>query len=158
MAPSNDTVDRLNQRAQQRRIIAGELDPDRFAETTDGVRLHIGDVIATRRNDRSIETDRHEMVRNRNTFTITYLYDDGSIAAVGDTGWVILPNRYVADHVELGQGFRDGVVQNLRMLLVETSAKPSVEEVLRRARARVTTTGSRVDSAATLAARDADRR
>jgi conjugative relaxase-like TrwC/TraI family protein len=101
MAPSNDTVDRLNQRAQQRRIIAGELDPDRFAETTDGVRLHIGDVIATRRNDRSIETDRHEMVRNRNTFTITYLYDDGSIAAVGDTGWVILPNRYVADHVEL---------------------------------------------------------
>jgi conjugative relaxase-like TrwC/TraI family protein len=101
MAPSNDTVDRLNQRAQQRRIIAGELDPARFVETTEGVRLHVGDVIATRRNDRSIETDRHEMVRNRNTFTITYLHADGGIAAVGDTGWVTLPNRYVADHVEL---------------------------------------------------------
>ncbi|MCV7193118.1 FitA-like ribbon-helix-helix domain-containing protein [Mycolicibacterium brumae] len=46
----------------------------------------------------------------------------------------------------------------LRALLVETSDKPSLEEVLRRARARVTATGSRVDSAATLAARDADRR
>lgn len=46
----------------------------------------------------------------------------------------------------------------LRVLLVETSAKPSVEEVLRRARARVAATGSRVDSAATLEARDAERR
>lgn len=46
----------------------------------------------------------------------------------------------------------------LRVLLVETSAKPSVEEALRRARARVAATDSRVDSAATLAPRDADRR
>lgn len=46
----------------------------------------------------------------------------------------------------------------LRALLVETSGKPSLEEVLRRARTRVATTGSRVDSAATLSARDADRR
>ena len=101
MAPSIDTVDRLNERAQQRRIIAGQLDSERFVETASGVRLHVGDVIATRRNDRSIETNRHEMVRNRNTFTITYLNDDGGIAAVGDTGLVVLPAAYVADHVEL---------------------------------------------------------
>ncbi len=101
MAPSNDTVDRLNHRAQQRRIIAGELDPEQFVETIAGARLHVGDVIATRRNDRSIETNRHEMVRNRNTFTISYLHDDGGIAAVGDTGIVILPADYVAEHVEL---------------------------------------------------------
>ena len=101
MAPSNDTVDRLNERAQQRRIAAGELDPDRFVETADGVRLHVGDVIATRRNDRSIETNRHEMIRNRNTFTITALHHDGGIAAAGDTGLVILPASYVANHVEL---------------------------------------------------------
>jgi ATP-dependent exoDNAse (exonuclease V) alpha subunit len=101
MAPSNDTVQQLNERAQQRRIAAGELDPDRFVETADGVRLHVGDVIATRRNDRSIETNRHEMIRNRNTFTITALQHDGRIAAVGDTGLVILPASYVANHVEL---------------------------------------------------------
>lgn len=46
----------------------------------------------------------------------------------------------------------------LRALLTETSAKPSLEAVLRRARTRVTATASQVDTAATLAARDADRR
>ncbi len=101
MAPSNDTVDRLNQRAQQRRISAGELDPTDYLELADGVRLHVGDVIATRRNDRGIETNRNEMVRNRNTFTITALHSDGGVAAVGETGIVILPAGYVAEHVEL---------------------------------------------------------
>jgi antitoxin FitA len=46
----------------------------------------------------------------------------------------------------------------LRGLLVEATDKPTVEEVLARARARVTATGVRIDAAATLAARDADRR
>jgi plasmid stability protein len=46
----------------------------------------------------------------------------------------------------------------LRGLLVEAADKPSVDEVLARARARVTATGVRIDPNATLAARDADRR
>lgn len=46
----------------------------------------------------------------------------------------------------------------LRGLLVEVAHKPTVEEVLARARTRVTTTGARIDVATTLAARDADRR
>ena len=46
----------------------------------------------------------------------------------------------------------------LRGLLVEAADKPTVEAVLARARARVTATGVRIDAAATLAARDADRR
>jgi plasmid stability protein len=46
----------------------------------------------------------------------------------------------------------------LRGLLVATAAKPAVDDVIARARARVTATGARVDSATTLAARDADRR
>ncbi len=101
MAPSNDTVDRLNQRAQQRRISTGELDPTDYLELDGGVRLHVGEVIATRRNERGIETNRHEMVRNRSTFTISALHPDGGVAAAGETGIVILPAGYVADHVEL---------------------------------------------------------
>jgi ATP-dependent exoDNAse (exonuclease V) alpha subunit len=62
MAPSNDTVDRLNQAAQQRRIRAGEIGTGEWLEYPNGLRLHVGDEIATRRNDRTIETDRHEMV------------------------------------------------------------------------------------------------
>lgn len=46
----------------------------------------------------------------------------------------------------------------LRTMLVHATAKPTVEAVLDRARARVSVTGVRLDPAATLQARDADRR
>jgi len=46
----------------------------------------------------------------------------------------------------------------LRGVLVATAEKPAVDDIIARARARVTATGVRVDTAATLAARDADRR
>jgi plasmid stability protein len=46
----------------------------------------------------------------------------------------------------------------LRGMLIDTASKPTVDEVLRRARARVETTGSRLDAATILAAKDADRR
>lgn len=46
----------------------------------------------------------------------------------------------------------------LRSLLIAASAKPPVDDVLARARARVAATGARVDADAILTARDADRR
>ncbi len=46
----------------------------------------------------------------------------------------------------------------LRGFLVEAVAKPSVGDVIARARARVAATGAQVDAEAILAARDADRR
>jgi plasmid stability protein len=46
----------------------------------------------------------------------------------------------------------------LRGMLLETAARPTVDDVVARARARVTATGVRVDASAILAARDADRR
>jgi plasmid stability protein len=46
----------------------------------------------------------------------------------------------------------------LRGMLVESVSRPAVADVIARARARVTTTGSRLDAAAILDARDADRR
>jgi conjugative relaxase-like TrwC/TraI family protein len=101
MAPSTETVDRLNQAAQQRRIRAGELDGDDCLVLPNGLRLHVGDEIATRHNDRTLETDRHEMVRNRNTWTITSINDDWTITAQGATGTVTLPATYLCDHVEL---------------------------------------------------------
>lgn len=45
----------------------------------------------------------------------------------------------------------------LRALLVDATARPSVSDVIARARARVDATGARVDAEAILAARDADR-
>ncbi|HLM87220.1 MAG TPA: hypothetical protein VK272_13635 [Solirubrobacteraceae bacterium] len=46
----------------------------------------------------------------------------------------------------------------LRGMLLEVAARPSVEDVIARARARVDATGAIVDAEAILAARDADRR
>lgn len=46
----------------------------------------------------------------------------------------------------------------LRGLLLATASKPTVADVIARARARVETTGSRLDAAAILVAKDEDRR
>ncbi len=46
----------------------------------------------------------------------------------------------------------------LRGLLVDSVARPPVDDVIARARARVNATGVRVDAQSILAARDADRR
>lgn len=46
----------------------------------------------------------------------------------------------------------------LRGVLVAAAEKPSLDDVLARARARVTATGVCIDADATLAAKDADRR
>ena len=46
----------------------------------------------------------------------------------------------------------------LRSMLLDTVARPAVEDVIARARARVIATGARADAESILAARDADRR
>jgi len=46
----------------------------------------------------------------------------------------------------------------LRGVLVATAEKPTARDVIARARARVNTTGARLDVRAILAAKDADRR
>lgn len=46
----------------------------------------------------------------------------------------------------------------LRGMLVQSAARPAVDDLIARARSRVETTGVRVDADSILAARDADRR
>jgi len=46
----------------------------------------------------------------------------------------------------------------LRAMLIDAAARPPVEDVIARARARVDATGARIDAESVLAARDADRR
>lgn len=46
----------------------------------------------------------------------------------------------------------------LRGMLVDSASRPAVGDVIARARARVETTGVRVDAESILAARDAERR
>ncbi len=46
----------------------------------------------------------------------------------------------------------------LRAMLIDSAARPPVEDVIARARGRVEATGARVDAESILFARDADRR
>ena len=101
MAPTNETVDRLNHRAQGLRLRAGELDPAGRSIRIGGTTLYVGDEIATRQNDRQLRTDQGDMVRNRARWTITHVHPDHTITVAGTSGTVRLPAPYVRDHVEL---------------------------------------------------------
>ena len=100
-APTNDSVLALNRAAQDTRIRAGELETKRTLQAG-GYRLHVGDEIVTRRNDRDLRTDRGYPVHNRDQWVIDRLHRDRSITVSGAHGRVQLPAEYVAQEVELG--------------------------------------------------------
>lgn len=106
LAPSNETVARLNHTAQQTLITLGLLNGSGLRlKTPTGDRLHVGDEIVTRRNQRTITTTAHHSVKNRDRWTITTIGTDGSIHAnrTGNTAESVrLPANYVQQHVELG--------------------------------------------------------
>ena len=79
VASTNDHVDTINQAVQQARLDAGHLDPDVATRIAGGEHAHVGDVVATRRNDRRLITTAGEPVRNRDTWTVTAIGDDGSL-------------------------------------------------------------------------------
>ncbi len=101
-APTNDTVARLNHAAQQRRIDTGELTTRGRTVDAGGYRLHVGDEIVTRRNDRTLTTDRQLPVHNRDQWVIATVHRNGDLTATGASGRVRLPAVYVSEHVELG--------------------------------------------------------
>ncbi|HSF85910.1 MAG TPA: AAA family ATPase, partial [Acidimicrobiia bacterium] len=102
MANTNHTVDRLNRLTQQRRISAHELDPNGPALQLGRERLLVGDEVVTRRNQRTLRTDRGIMVKNRDHWTIEHIHPDGTVTVTGRTGTVRLPADYVAKDLELG--------------------------------------------------------
>ncbi|HJQ94788.1 MAG TPA: MobF family relaxase [Acidimicrobiia bacterium] len=102
MANTNATVARLNQLAQQSRVMNGELDIDKPWLKAGGTLIFVGDEVVTRRNDRRLRTDRDLMVKNRDYWTITDIHRDGGLTVIGDNGSIRLPAEYVTEDVELG--------------------------------------------------------
>jgi ATP-dependent exoDNAse (exonuclease V) alpha subunit len=102
MANTNHTVNRLNQHAQQRRIATGELDPNGPALDLTCERLLVGDEVVTRRNQRTLRTDRGVMVKNRDHWTIDAIHPDGAVTVSGRAGRVRLPADYAIEDLELG--------------------------------------------------------
>ena len=104
VASTNDHVDAINHAVQAARVAAGHLNPDIAAAIAGGEHAHVGDVVATRRNDRTLITSAGEPVRNRETWTVTAIGTDGSLTVTREQGHgtVTLPADYAHDHVRLG--------------------------------------------------------
>ena len=100
MAPTNETVVELNLRAQDLRAEAGEIDIFGPSVSVGDYQFFRGDVVATRRNDRELHTDRGLMVKNRDQWEITDVHR-GDVTVSGRTGTVRLPADYVVEHLEL---------------------------------------------------------
>jgi ATP-dependent exoDNAse (exonuclease V) alpha subunit len=96
------------------------------APLRDGTSVWTGDTIATRRNDRALGATNGSSVRNRQTWTVTAVGADGSLAVSDpDRGETVLPAGYVARHVELGwavTGYgNQGVTVDYGICVVEPS-------------------------------------
>jgi conjugative relaxase-like TrwC/TraI family protein len=100
LCATNETARRLNARMQAARLAAGELTGPGL-RLPSGEQLYVGDVVATRRNDRAARTDRGAMVKNRVTWIVTSIGDDGSLTVSGTDGTITLQPEYVGRHVEL---------------------------------------------------------
>ncbi len=104
VASTNDHVDSINQAVQRARVVAGHLNPNQVARIAGGEHAYIGDVVVTRRNDRTVLTTAGEPVRNRETWTVMAIGTDGSLTVTREHahGSVELPADYVHQHVRLG--------------------------------------------------------
>jgi conjugative relaxase-like TrwC/TraI family protein len=104
VASSNDHVDTINQAVQAARVAGGQLSGVGVVAIGRGELACVGDVVATRRNDRRLLTSSGEPVRNRDTWSVTGIAGDGSMTVChrGGHGVVTLPADYVAEHVRLG--------------------------------------------------------
>ncbi len=103
MAETNEHVDALNQAVQARRHRLGQLHGPAVL-IAGGETASVGDIVVTRRNDRSLSTDRGEPVRNRDRWTITGMRRDGSVTVSHDQGHgvVTLPAYYARAQLRLG--------------------------------------------------------
>jgi conjugative relaxase-like TrwC/TraI family protein len=104
VASTNEHVDTLNAAVQTARITAGHLDPDTAVAVGGGEHACVGDLVATRRNNRRLSTTTGQPVRNRELWTVSATHVDGSITVshTDGHGHVDLPADYVRQQVRLG--------------------------------------------------------
>lgn len=106
LAPTNDIVDALNERARRDRLAAAEPGTLHGHEIVLADLLHAspGDIIRTRKNARHLRLSRTDFVRNGYRFQIIETHEDGAIDAkhLGTGRMVHLPAKYVKTQVTLG--------------------------------------------------------
>ncbi|MEP6760478.1 MAG: MobF family relaxase [Sporichthyaceae bacterium] len=108
IAADNETVRQLNAAARTDNVLTGRATAA-GVELWDGTSAGIGDLVTTRRNDRTLPHGDGEHVRNGENWTVTAIHPDRSLnvtsaSAADSEGHEVrrLPAEYVAEHVELG--------------------------------------------------------
>ncbi|MBU8865598.1 MobF family relaxase [Paenarthrobacter aromaticivorans] len=105
IAPDNETVGMLNQRAQADRVILGVADAEHALVLRDGLRAGRGDIVIARRNERSIVDDQGAFIRNGTLLEVlsVSVRPDSLKARRTDTGATVeLGASYLESSVELG--------------------------------------------------------
>ncbi|MEZ5218546.1 MAG: hypothetical protein R2715_18630 [Ilumatobacteraceae bacterium] len=112
-ASSNDHVDTVNAAVQSARLAAAEVEGGRVAQIGGSEHAYIGDVVVTRRNDRHLTTDLGEPVRNRESWTVVGISDDGTltVSSNGGAGRADLPAEYAREYVRLGYAATEHGIQ-----------------------------------------------
>lgn len=107
IAGTGEMVAQLNERARADLVEAGQVEADGL-RLHDGTTAGVGDLVATRLNDRRLSTGR-SWVKNGDRWQVARRYDDGSLAVrrLGRADKphgkaLVLPAKYVREEVELG--------------------------------------------------------
>ncbi len=97
----NEHVTAINDHIQRARLESGDLDLTTATPIAGGVAM-VGDIVATRHNDRRLRTTTGDSIRNRHRWTVTHTSGDGiTVTRLGGHGTITLPTDYVRHHVEL---------------------------------------------------------
>lgn len=101
IAADSATVAELNRRARSDRVATGAVTADGVA-LVGGQTAGVGDIVVTRQNDRRLAAG-GRWVKNGDCWEVAATCDDGRLVVreAGGTREVVLPARYVGEHVEL---------------------------------------------------------
>ena len=105
LAPTHDLVSELNDRARLHRLTQlGAKAPTTEATLMAGARASVGDLVFTKRNDRTLALGATDFVRNGYRWEVTGIDPDGSITVkhLEAAAHLRLPADYVRAHVTLG--------------------------------------------------------
>lgn len=102
-ASTNEHVDHLNAAIQAARLGRGDLRGPAVA-IGGGEHAHVGEIVVTRRNERTLTTSTGDTVRNRDRWTVTATHPDGALTVTPNQGHgaIRLPVEYIREHVRLG--------------------------------------------------------
>lgn len=126
IAASNEDVTYLNERARMRRILDGQVTQDGVV-LRDGTTAGVGDIIASRHNDRMLRHGNTDYVKNGDLWVVLDQRSDGSLVVKHRTHntRTVLPAAYVRAHVQLGYATTvhrcQGMTVDVSRMLVDRS-------------------------------------